>query len=321
VRIRAILNPRAGVAAQRAQKAIRLGGPTWQGIETRLTTMPGQARDLARDAAEHGFDLVLAVGGDGTVNEVASGLLGFNVPLGIVPAGSGNGLARALRIPLCPYRAVQTLESGVEKLMDVGLANGRPFLNVTGAGFDAAVGAAFHAQAKNGGRRGLLKYVRLSLAQLPYRALSWNLSAAGQHFEGRAVLVAFVNGRQYGGGAVIAPRARFDDGQLDVIVLEEAHSLELLLNAPRLFLGNIEGFRCYRHFRTRAGTLRGTGPIQHHRDGEPEEAVETLNVEVRPRALNLLVPRSTAEDPDGPFLPEGDSGQGGAAGAIEDEVP
>ena len=300
----AILNPRAGVAAERALAAVRRGRPSWGAIDVRVTTGPGDARRWAAEAAKDGVDLLLAVGGDGTANETAWGLLGTRTSLGLVPVGSGNGLARTLGIPLQPERALAALEQGVSRLMDVGMVNGRPFLNVSGAGFDAAVGAEFHARGQGGGRRGQFTYVRLSLAEsLRYRAAEWTLEAGADRFEGRALIVAFVNGRQYGGAAIIAPGARLDDGLLDVVVVEDAPLLEVLANAPRLFLGGIERFRRYRRMAAPRALLTGALPGLFHRDGEPEPAAGRLEVHVDPRALSIRVPRATADDPRGPFAP------------------
>jgi diacylglycerol kinase (ATP) len=163
VKVRAILNPRAGVSPVEARRAAERGHPRWNDFDLSVTEGPGHATELARAAAEAGADLVLSVGGDGTANEVACGLLGRSAALGIVPMGSGNGLARALRIPLRPTRALDALEMGVRCAIDVGMLNGRPFLNVAGVGFDASVSGAFHDSGRAGGRRGLLSYLRLSL--------------------------------------------------------------------------------------------------------------------------------------------------------------
>lgn len=304
MKTRAILNPRAGLASRRALAALEGRRPFWPDLEVRMTEGPGHARDLAREAASLGWEKVLAVGGDGTANEAAWGVLGSETSLGLVPVGSGNGLARTLGVPLDPVRALQVLEPGVVRRMDVGMVNGRPFLNVAGAGFDAAVGAAFHARGKEGGRRGVLTYVRLGLGMaFSYKAQDWTLAGDGSRVRARVLVVAFANGRQYGGGAVIAPRARLDDGRLDVVVIEDAPRLEILLQAPRLFLGGIERFRRYRHLALSAVVLSGADPIAHHRDGEPEDAAASLEIRVEPRALAILVPRATAEDPEGPFLP------------------
>ena len=216
--------------------------------------------------------------------------------------GSGNGLARTLGIPLRPELAVDALARAVRRRMDVGMVNGRPFLNVAGAGFDAEIGADFHAHGLRGGRRGVFTYVRLSLRRTwSYRAEQWSLHAGEGAFEGRALVVAFVNGRQYGGGAIMAPGARLDDGLLDVIVIEDAPPFEMAWNSTRLFLGNIEGFRRYKHYPASTATLEGPGPFVHHRDGEPEDESRRLEVSVQPRALSILVPAATAASPTGPF--------------------
>jgi YegS/Rv2252/BmrU family lipid kinase len=267
-----------------------------------VTKARGDARELAADAAAAGYDAVLSIGGDGTANEVAWGLIGSKTALGLVPMGSGNGLARTLGIPLRPEQAVETLARAVPRRMDVGMVNGRPFLNVAGAGFDAEIGADFHAHGLRGGRRGVFTYVRLSLRRTwSYRAEQWSLHADDGAFEGRALVVAFVNGRQYGGGAIMAPGARLDDGLLDVVVIEDAPPFETVWNSTRLFLGNIEGFRRYKHYPARTATLEGPGPFVHHRDGEPEDASGRLEVSVQPLALAILVPAHTAADAAGPF--------------------
>ena len=301
MKVRAILNPRAGLRAMRAREALLGPHPAWD-LELAETSGPGHARELARESAERGDDAVLAVGGDGTANEVAGSLIGTRTALGIVPMGSGNGLARALGIPLRPEPALRALESAVVRRMDTALINGRPFLNVAGAGFDAAVGVAFYEHTRRGGRRGVFSYFRMGVRTIfTYRAESFRLAAGDQSFQGKALLVTFANGRQYGAEAVIAPGSRLDDGLLDVVVLEDAPLWELLVHAPRLFLGGIEGFRRYRRFPATRAVLTADKPMPYHRDGEVEEPVQRLEVELLPRALDVLVPRATAEDPQGPF--------------------
>jgi YegS/Rv2252/BmrU family lipid kinase len=304
MKVRAILNPRAGLGARRALEDVRRGRPSWRELEVTLTTGPGDAQRLAREAAEAKVDLVLAVGGDGTVNEAARGLLGSGVPLGIVPAGSGNGLARALGIPRSPARALHALETAVVRRIDVGTVNGVPFLNVAGVGFDALVGWAFHQAGRDGGRRGVLTYVRLSLALVrSYEPVPLRVEAGGEDFTARPFLVAFANGPQYGGGAVINPGARLDDGRFELVVYDNRPLLAILASAPRLFLGGIERVRGYRRIPATRAVVTLERPLEHHRDGEPEPAALRLEVALQPRALPLLVPRATAEDPAGPFTP------------------
>lgn len=303
--VRAILNPRAGLRAHRALGALEAGSTSWGRIPVELTRAPGHARELACEAAASGTELLLAVGGDGTVNEVAAGLLGSSTVLGIVPVGSGNGLARSLGIPLAPLAAVRALEAGVTRRMDVGLLDGRPFFNVAGAGFDAHVGAAFHRHGRGGGRRGIFSYVRLSLAAvLRYQVGEFELESDGGRFNGRAYALAFANGRQYGAGAVIAPRARLDDGRIDVVIFQDAPVARVLMQAPRLFLGTIDRFSAYRSFPVSRATLRAARPFPLHRDGEPEDERERVEIELRPRALRVRVAASALAAPGAPFLPD-----------------
>ncbi len=304
MRVRALMNPRAGVAAPRALEVLRRGRPSWPDLSVHLTRGRGDARDIARQAAAEGIELLLVAGGDGTVNEAAQGVLGSETTLGVVPVGSGNGLARSLGIPLRPGPALEALENGVARRIDVGVVNGEPFVNVAGVGFDAAVGIAFESNGRGGGRRGVLTYLRLGLARsFSYPPARVTLEAGGEHIETRALVVTFANGRQYGAGAVIAPRARLDDGCLEVVVIEDAPPLETVLNAPRLFLGSIEGYRRYRRVTAPSALLTATAPLEHHRDGEPAARTDRLEVGVRPRALRVLVPRATVEDGAGPFTP------------------
>ena len=302
MKVRAILNPRAGLRARSAIDHMKQGHPSWRDLEVKLTERAGHARELAAEGAAQGCDLVVAVGGDGTANEVAAGLLGSNTTFGLVPMGSGNGLARTLRIPLRPDRALAVLADAVPRRMDVGFLGERLFLNVAGAGFDAAVGAAFHDPSQRGTRRGIWPYVRLGIGMaLRYQAAHGVLEAGDFRFQGRVLIAAFVNGRQYGAGAKLAPGARLDDGLLDVVVVEDCSRLSMFLNAPRLFTGSIEAFGSYRRVRAARAVLTFDRPMDGHRDGEPEAPAARIEARVEPRALQVLVPRATAEDPTGPF--------------------
>jgi diacylglycerol kinase (ATP) len=304
--VRAIVNLRAGVAAHRALDALEAGVPGWPQLEIRLTEGPGHATALAREAVEDEAGLVVGAGGDGTLNEIAAGLLGSGVPLGIVPVGSGNGLARALRMPLRPERALALLSGAVTRRMDVGLVNGKPFLNVAGVGFDALVGWAFHKAGRKGGRRGIFSYVRTSLSLLSlYEPVPVTLEAAGQRHEvARPFVVAFFNGPQYGAGAVANPGAKLDDGILEVVIFTEGPWLSTLAVAPRIFLGGIERSSRYMRFPTPSAVLEARVPLEHHRDGEPEPGAARLEVTLSPRALRVLVSEAVAQDPAGPFSPD-----------------
>lgn len=303
-----IANPRAGVAARAALEAIQSAQGLWRGLELAITESRGHARELAARAAANGCEIIIACGGDGTINEVAWGLLGTGATLGVLPAGSGNGLARTLGIPRHPIRALAVLARCVTRFMDVGMVNDKPFLNVAGAGFDAAVGLAFDEHGRGGGRRGLFTYFRVGLkTALGYREVQASLSAGTETWQRPALLVAFANGRQYGGGAVIAPRAQLDDGLLDVVAVEAASAPEMMWHAARMYLGQVEGVRRYSHYPTSDAVLTTEVPVVFHRDGEPEAATQRLTIGVKPRALRVLVPSEWARQPRGPFGHDGNN--------------
>lgn len=302
----AIVNPHAGVVARAAMAAVRGARGRWQGLEVWLTERRGHARDLAEQAVREEREVVIACGGDGTVNEIGGALLGTSVTLGLLPAGSGNGLGRALGISRNPMRALLALSSAVPRLMDVGTVNGKPFLNVAGAGFDAAVGRAYDIHGQAGRRRGLASYFRVGLRTAwGYRCEEFQLEVGGRRGPtGKFLVVAFANGQQYGGGALIAPLARLDDGLVDVVTIEDATLAELLWHAPLFPMGRIEAFHRYARTPAQSAVLTGSGPIAYHRDGEPEPPVDKLEMKVMTRALRVLVPAATAKAPAGPFSPE-----------------
>jgi YegS/Rv2252/BmrU family lipid kinase len=303
MRVRAILNPRAGIAPGAARRAVERGRPTWSDYVIYMTREPGHATELAREAVGSHADLVIAVGGDGTVNEVARGLLGTGAALGIVPVGSGNGLARTLRLPLRPGRALAALEAGVRRPIDVGRLNGALFLNVAGVGFDAAVGAAFHRDGRRGRRRGFFSYARLSLSEVfRHKARRLVVEAEGQRLDVRPFLVTFANGRQYGSGAVVNPGARLDDGRIEVVVFDDPSPLGVLAAAPRMFLGGIERVACYRRLSAKRVTLVAEAPLPVHCDGDPVDPARRLEVEVLPRTLEVIVPEAVLGDTNGPFV-------------------
>ena len=303
MKVRAILNPWAGVRpGRRTREAVERGRPSWSDYAVYLTREAGHATELACEAVAAGADLVLAVGGDGTVNEVARGLLGSSAALGIVPVGSGNGLARALRIPLRPEAALAALERGIRRRMDVGFLNGRPFLNVAGVGFDAVVGHAFHESGRRGGRRGLFGYVRLCVAELrTYRPQRLAVEVAAERIDLSAFVVTFANGLQYGSAAVINPGAKLDDGRLEIVIFENGPWWRSLAAVPRLFLGGLERSPSYRRLPGNAALVTAGTPAPVHCVGDPAGLAERIEVTLEHRALEVVVPAATAADPAGPL--------------------
>lgn len=215
-----IINPISGTGNKRGLDALVASRLADNGltVETAWTTAHGDATRLARRAAEEGFDSVIAAGGDGTINEAASALCGSRVKLGIIPCGSGNGLARHLDIPVDIRASLEIIGRDCPVACDYGSVNGQSFFCTFGVGFDAAVSDAF----ARGKHRGLVSYVNNTIRQfVNYNADEYTIRANGQIITEQAFLVAVCNASQYGNNAYIAPRASITDGELDITIIHE----------------------------------------------------------------------------------------------------
>lgn len=260
-------------------------------VTVRPTGAPGDAHRFAREAADAGVDLVIAWGGDGTVNEVASALVNRSVPLGIVPAGSGNGLAADLGLPFEPQAALTVAATGADFAIDAGRVHESWFFNIAGIGVDALIAARF---AERGSRqRGPLGYLQLGLAELwRYRAAKYSIEIDNDRVEHHAMLVALANGRQYGNRVCIAPGARLDDGLLELVIVEQLSALHIALRLPSLFRGTLQPGRGVTMRAVRELRICADHPIPFHVDGEPRLGPAELAVETRQRALVVRVPRN-----------------------------
>ena len=290
-----VFNPISGVLSPGRKQALLQFIQAQPGARLMLTEWAGHGTELAKKAVQEGIRAVVAMGGDGTVNEVARGLLGSPVALGIVPVGSGNGLARQLRIPLGTDQAVRfALDTSAYEVMDVGFLNDLPFFCTAGLGFDAWVA---HAYARQPGR-GLSTYVRATARTLwQYRPERCRLSAPGPDGGALGLVdddlfsLTFANAGQYGNNAWIAPEARLDDGLLDVALLRPFPKPLAADMGRRLFRGQLASSRYYTALRGAQFTLETDTPILFHYDGEPLVLDETLlRVRVQPGALRVLAP-------------------------------
>lgn len=250
-----------------------------------LTERPQQGRELARQALRGGARLVIAWGGDGTVHEVASALVGGDAALGIVRSGSGNGLARALGVSPDPRKAILEACRASPCAIDAGECGGEPFFNLAGVGLDAEVAEMF--DRRGSARRGLHTYLRITARQLlRYRAKAYRVD--GQPTK-PSLLITVANGSQFGNGARIAPDARVDDGLLDVVVFEERSRLRTLCALPRLFTGGIGRVRGVSIRKQASVRIEHDGPLVYHLDGEPRRGQQQLEMIARPAALNVCV--------------------------------
>jgi YegS/Rv2252/BmrU family lipid kinase len=296
VRVAVIVNPVAGVrgtldrARRRAEHAHAVLSGAHVEPEILITERAGHARELARGAVERGARIVVAWGGDGTVNEVASALAFGPAALGVIPAGSGNGLARMFRIPTDPARALTAMLHASDRQIDLGEVNGRLFVNVAGVGFDAHVAERFAALERS--RRGFLRYAAIVARELGrYQAGAYAVTLDGRALHPRpAFLVSFANGRQWGNGAVIAPAAATDDGVLDAVIVD-ARSLAGTIGAlPRLFAGSVDRLRGVQIFQiTTAEVSALADRLICHVDGEPLEAGPMARVRIHPAALRVRI--------------------------------
>ena len=263
-----IINPisgtggKQGVAEHIESRLAELGF----NVEIKFTTGTGHATELAREAATNGFHSVVAIGGDGTVNETASGLCNTDVALGIIPAGSGNGLARHLNIPMDIDRAIDVITQRNIVDCDYGEVNHRPFFCTFGVGFDAAVSHRFAQQ----NRRGKMMYIKSAIDEyLTYKPQEYTISANGKVLTEKAFLIAVCNASQYGNNAYIAPTASITDGLLDFTIVHAGTPADAAAFGLDLMTGYINKNVMIHTFKAQAAviTRNSDGPV--HIDGEP----------------------------------------------------
>jgi YegS/Rv2252/BmrU family lipid kinase len=286
-----IINPISGgasprAARARAQLALAVVDAHGDPVEVLMTEAVGHARELAKSAVRRGARLVLAWGGDGTINEVASALAFDEVPLGIVPAGSGNGLARELGVHPRAERAIAEALHAVPRPMDLGEIDGHLFANMAGIGFDAHIASRFATAT----RRGFIGYAGITARALTsYVPQHYRVTIGGVETAHRAVLVTIANSAQFGNNARIAPGARVDDGELDLVVFEERSRIATLCQMPRLFNGTVARVRGCTIRRIREVTIESDEPMAYHVDGEPVAGGTRLRARVHPGALMVAV--------------------------------
>lgn len=292
----AIVNPISGAGANplaAAERAALLRAEAEKrglNLEIHFTSRGGHARELAASAVRDGATLVIVWGGDGTLNEAGSSLVGTGAVLGLVPAGSGNGLAAALDVPRDPHAALAAAFDGSPRAIDVGVMAGRPFFNIAGVGFDARIAKLFNERTV--GRRGGWRYVIIGVREgCRYRGVDYDLELEGNRQHVRALLISFANGREYGIGARIAPDARLDDGVLDVTIVEDRPILTRFWHARHLALGTPHLAPSVRAQRASHAVVEASGPIEFHVDGEIGVAEDRIEVQLLPRALRVNVAR------------------------------
>jgi YegS/Rv2252/BmrU family lipid kinase len=296
MRLRFIYNPRSGRPARNAGILPMLRdyvAAPGSDADLVCTEGPGHATEIAREAVEAGFARIVAVGGDGTVNEVAQALINTTAAMGLVPCGSGNGLALHLGLPKAPSEALALAAgtAGRTAAMDTGTVNGIPFVNAMGLGLDAEVASRFNRLV----RRGLPAYTRTALAAFFSRGSErCHVTVGGRRESFDVLLIAVANSDQYGNNAKIAPHARVDDGVLDLVVIRPVGLLSAAFLGARLFLGNLDRSGKVRHMRGGRFLIERPSAGLIHTDGETHAAGAVIEVAVRPRSLRVIVPLDCA---------------------------
>ena len=252
------------------------------------TSYAGHAVEIAQKAAEEGVYAVIAVGGDGTVNEIGRSLIHTDTIMGIVPSGSGNGLARHLQIPMEPKKALEVINESLVETIDYGLINKVPFFCTCGVGFDAFVSLKF-AKA---GKRGLLTYLEKTLQEsLTYQPETYELETEDGIEKHKSFLISCGNASQYGNNAYITPQATLTDGLLDVTILEPFTVLDVPSLAYQLFNKTIDQNSRIKTFRCKKLKISRSKSGVAHFDGDPMMTDHVVNIEIITNGLKVFVPR------------------------------
>jgi diacylglycerol kinase (ATP) len=296
-----IINPiagarRTGTIGASVDLAKSILGAHHYDADVRVTTGPADAYTFSKDAIANNADLVVAWGGDGTVNGAASGVSGTSTPLAIIPGGSGNGLARDLQIPFDPALAMTIAATGQTRRIDAGDLHGSLFFNVAGIGLDARIAGRL---ATEGHRRGLMGYVLATIAEVrAYESCAYSISnvfdadgrpLAGDIVDRPAMFIALANSRQYGSGAQIAPRALLDDGLMEVVIVEPMSGLQITKQLPAFFGGRLQEGTGIVMRSAASMDISCATDIHFHVDGEPRTASGPIRMHTRRGALVVKV--------------------------------
>lgn len=284
-----IINPISGTRSKEGLIGLVKDSLKGKGIKVtaKLTAAAGDAGKFASEGVKEGFDLVISAGGDGTVNDIATAVAHTGVPLGILPYGSGNGLARSLGIPQDTVEALKIIKKGHIFNCDRGIANNHPFYCTFGIGFDAAVSEMFASMK----RRGRITYIRSVFREfLKYQSEPYAISIGGKVMTEKAFLIAVCNAPQYGNNAYIAPKAKLSDGFLDITMVHSGSPLLTMMMGVDLLTGYIDRNTKIETFRVDGATIARLKAGAVHIDGEPAVMGKHIDVKCDPKALLVFAP-------------------------------
>ena len=252
-----------------------------------FTEYIGHAAEIAEEASNKNFDVIVAVGGDGTINEIASKVMNQDKVLGIIPFGSGNGLARFLRIPMDTTKAIRLLNKAHISTIDTGKFNGKHFFNMAGMGFDAHISSVFAGDKS----RGLTGYLKLGLKEvMDYKAQTYRLNIDGTDYVRTAFVISIANSSQYGNNAHISPDASITDGLLDVCVVKEFPMYKLPVLGYEMIRKTTHRSAMVEIIRGRSIRISREKEDAIHIDGEPFFMGKEIEVSILPLSLKIITP-------------------------------
>ncbi|MDP1747652.1 MAG: YegS/Rv2252/BmrU family lipid kinase [Bacteroidota bacterium] len=283
-----IVNPISGVGRHKVVEKLidQHLNRTLFDYEIVYTKAAKHATELAKQAVATDFNIVVAVGGDGSVNEVARGLIGSTTAMAIMPAGSGNGFARHMKIPLDLKKAMNIINNAKEASIDTIQLNNETFINVAGVGFDAHIGWEF---AKFG-KRGFSSYLKVIIREFPkFKVQDYELIINGIPLHKKAFLISFANGSQWGNNAHIAPLADVADGLMDIAILKNFSFWNVISIGYKLFRKTIYLSPHLETIKAKEVLVKQTNSIAHI-DGEPIEVGHSISIKVNPLSLRVIIP-------------------------------
>lgn len=287
-----IINPIAGVRPKdEIPDLVHRVMPRSEGfdVEVRFTERAGHASEMALDAVKRGIDTVVAIGGDGTINETGRSLIGSDVRFGIVPMGSGNGLARHIQVPLDIQKALECIRDGYFETVDYGTVNDHIFFCTAGIGFDAEVSAYFAEL----GARGPINYVRSFMKLMgDYKPSTYVIHTDDGRVKEKAVLIAIGNASQWGNNAYITPHASMSDGLLDVTLIKPMPLYEVPKMAMQLFTRELDQNPYAQTFRSSHLRIFMPRPSAVHVDGEPMQMEGVIDIQIHPGQLKVICPEN-----------------------------
>ncbi len=287
-KIRVIINPISGSGKQKKAEFTLRKHLNTQFFESEIlySEYAGHLSILAKEAAEKNYDAVIVVGGDGSVNEATQALTGTETALGIIPIGSGNGLARFLKIPMNITQAVHRINAFQQKRIDTADINTHKFVNLAGIGFDAHVAKQFELSHQ----RGFRNYAKISLREFfKYREQHYKISLDGKAIETTAFMIVFANSNQFGNNFVIAPQAKIDDAKLDVCIIQKPKLYQIPTVLLKIICKKAHTSRLVKIHKASQITIELSKKTILNKDGEALEQDKEIRIKVNPLSLSVII--------------------------------